>query len=125
MNIKGKILVIDDEDSILRILDRFLTDMGFQVFTANSWDKALQTFFQDKFELIILDIFMPGRDGFELAQEMRLTRPNQKILIITGLDAADVYKHLTTNEAEFSDILYKPFSFAKIKTVISSVLSSN
>lgn len=124
MNNPRKVLVIDDEDSILNVLDRFLSDMGFQVFSANTWEKGLQTFFQDQFELIILDIFMPGRDGFELAKEMRMTRPGQKILIITGLDAGDVYKHLTAHEAEFSDILYKPFTFEKIKAVISSVLGS-
>ena len=121
---EGKILVIDDEDSILKILSRFLSDMGFKVITANTWEKGLETFFQDKFELIVLDIFMPGRDGFELAKEMRLTRPDQKILIITGLDAGDVYRHLTAHEAEFSDILYKPFSFEKIQSVVSAVMNS-
>lgn len=122
MNDKGKVLVIDDEDSILTILNRFLSDLGFDVVIANSWEKGLESFFQSDYALIILDIFMPGRDGFELAKEMRLTRPNQKILIITGLDAGDVYRHLRAHEAEFSDILYKPFSFEKIKSVISAVL---
>jgi DNA-binding response OmpR family regulator len=125
MNFQGKILVIDDEESILKIIDRFLTDLGFQVTLANTWEKGLETFFQSEFDLIILDIFMPGRDGFELAKEMRLTRPDQKILIITGLDAGDVYKHLRAHEAEFSDILYKPFSFEKIKTVVTAVMNSN
>ena len=124
MTFQGKILVIDDEDSILKILGRFLSDMGFEVITANTWEKGLELYFQDEFVLIVLDIFMPGRDGFELAKEMRITRPDQKILIITGLDAGDVYKHLTTHEAEFSDIVYKPFSFEKIKSVVSDVLNS-
>lgn len=123
MTTQGKILVIDDEESILQILQRFLTDMGFEVVAANTWEKGLESFFQSDFKLIILDIFMPGRDGFELAEEMRLTRPDQKILIITGLDAGDVYRHLRAHDADFSDILYKPFSFEKIKSVISAVLS--
>jgi len=125
MMFEGKVLVIDDEESILKILDRFLSDMGFDVVTANTWEKGLELFFQENFQLIVLDIFMPGRDGFELAKEMRLTRPDQKILIITGLDAGDVYKHLTSHEADFSDILYKPFSFDKIKSVVSAVMDLN
>jgi len=118
-----KCLVIDDEDCILSLMGRMLGKMEFQVDLCKTWKSGMDQFYKKQYDLAILDIHMPGRDGFQLAQEMRQSRPNQKILIITGLGAGDVYRHLmTTTNADFNDILYKPFSFEKIKQVISAVL---
>ncbi|MBN2102698.1 response regulator [bacterium] len=118
-----KCLVIDDEDCILGLMDRMLSKMGFEVDLCNTWKSGMDRFYQQKYDLAILDIHMPGRDGFQLAQEMREARSDQKILIITGLAAGEVYRHLmASTNADFNDILYKPFSFEKIKQVIGAVI---
>ena len=123
MTEKPKSLVIDDDDCILRLMGRMLQKMGFTVDCCNTWESGMDCFYKQPYDLVILDIHMPGRDGFQLAQEMRHVRPEQKILIITGLGAGDVYRHLTgVTDADFNDILYKPFSFDKIKAVISDVM---
>jgi len=100
-----------------------MNKIGFEVDCGITWEKGMAFFFENVYDLAILDIHMPGKDGFQLAQEMRIMRPAQKILIITGLGAGEVYRHLTSvSNADFNDILYKPFSFEKIKTVISGVM---
>ncbi|MBN1781438.1 response regulator [bacterium] len=117
-------LVIDDDDCILRLMHRMLEKIGFSVDCCNTWESGMECFYRESYELAILDIHMPGRDGFQLAQEMRQKKPEQKILIITGLGAGEVYRHLTASEnTDFNDILYKPFSFDKIKSVIGAVLN--
>lgn len=118
------VLIVDDEQSVLHILGAFMSKMGYEVLTANGADEAFQHFFGNNFDLVILDIHMPGKDGFQIAKEMRLTRPQQKIVIITGLDAGQVFKHLTSNDCDFDDILYKPFTYDKIKEVISQVMKN-
>lgn len=116
-------LVIDDEDCILSLMRRMLGKLQFQVDLCKTWKSGMDQFYSQSYDLAILDIHMPGRDGFQLAKEMRQARPGQKILIITGLGAGEVYRHLmATTNADFNDILYKPFSFDKIKQVIGAVL---
>ena len=80
-----RILLIDDEDNILSIIERFLVKQGYEVVTANNWEDALDQFIQKAYDLVILDINMAGRDGFHVAEEMKATHPEQKILLMTGL----------------------------------------
>lgn len=117
-----KCIVIDDDEGILRLMGKMLTKMGFEVSLNNTWETGFQSFETSRFDLVILDVHMPGKDGFELARMMRHQCPEQKILIITGLDAGEVYRHLLVTGADFNDILYKPFSYDKIKMVVETVM---
>ncbi len=120
---KLRCLVIDDDEGILRLMGRMLDKIGFEVELRDRWESGMDCFESSTFDLIVLDVHMPGKDGFELAKMMRYVRPEQKVIIITGLDAGEVYRHLLTSGADFNDILYKPFSFDKIKTVVGTVMN--
>jgi two-component system response regulator ResD len=115
-------IVIDDDEGILRLMGKMLTKMGFSVSLFSTWQSGFESFEAVNYDLVILDVHMPGKDGFELARMMRHRQPRQKILIITGLDAGQVYRHLLVTGADFNDILYKPFSFDKIKLVVGEVM---
>ena len=115
-------IVIDDDEGILRLMGKMLTKMGFSVSLYDTWQSGFQSFEAGSYDLAILDVHMPGKDGFELARMMRHQHPLQKILIITGLDAGQVYRHLLVTDADFNDILYKPFSYDKIKLVVGEVM---
>jgi two-component system sensor histidine kinase ChiS len=65
------ILVVDDDEVSRKILERVLTHAGFRVFTANSGMSALQLLSQIEPSLILLDVMMPGMDGYELCAELR------------------------------------------------------
>lgn len=76
MNISGngkhnRILVVDDEPRILRFVRLSLGSLGFDVVTASGGEDALKIISAERPELIILDIFMPGMDGFAVLQRLR------------------------------------------------------
>ena len=75
-----KILVVDDEQEILNLFKRFLSRLGYDATVTDSWETALQKFADEVFDLIILDVHMPGKDGFQLAKEIKNAKPEQKIL---------------------------------------------
>ncbi len=79
-----RILLVDDEEEIRRLLTRRLTRRGYAVTTVTDGSQALAMLEQGTFNLVILDYMMPGMNGLELAAQCRLRDPNLKILILTG-----------------------------------------
>ncbi len=70
-----RILIVDDEKDILDFFKRFLTKIGLDPDITDSWEMALEKFHAEPYDLVILDVHMPGRDGFQIAKEMRKTKP--------------------------------------------------
>ena len=81
---KGTILIVDDDQSSLRLLAKILTSQGYQVRPADSGELALTAVAAQTPELILLDIFMPGIDGFEVLRKVRAAKPDVRIIILTG-----------------------------------------
>jgi CheY-like chemotaxis protein len=79
-----RILLVDDEEEIRRLLTRRLTRRGYAVTTATDGSQALAMLEQGAFNLAILDYMMPGMNGLELAAHCRLRYPGLRILILTG-----------------------------------------
>jgi len=118
-----KVLIIDDEEGVLALMQRFLTRLGYESSVTTSWEEGLELFKNEFFALVILDVNMPGKDGFHVAKEIKQLRPGQKILIITGLGPGEAYSYLSKLEdVDVSEILYKPFNFSKLKRIISNAL---
>ena len=87
----AKILVIDDEPEITEIIDTFLTEFGFKVETINSAMEAVNKAQQFKPEIVLLDIMMPGMDGYDICAQLKKDPQFAKIPIIflTGKDRND------------------------------------
>ncbi len=66
-----KILVVDDDDLVLIAIRELLTPLGFSVMTSANGPDALQKLLSDPFDLIILDVVMPGMEGFEVCRRLR------------------------------------------------------
>ncbi|MCJ7707418.1 MAG: response regulator, partial [Anaerolineales bacterium] len=66
-----KVLVVDDDETLLRFLAEYLTREGFQVITADRGTKGLRALYQERPDLVILDVMMPGMDGWEVCARMR------------------------------------------------------
>lgn len=77
------VLVVDDDQSIVELLRDFLENDGFQVLTANDASKAMEVFQQQAIHCIILDIMMPGQNGFELCRQLR-EQSNVPILFLSA-----------------------------------------
>lgn len=91
-----KILIVDDEESILFVLKRFLLYEGYEVETANNYDEALTKLGAYDFDLIYADIIMGSRSGIDLLKEIRRKNLNVSVVIFTGCPsvetAADVVR---------------------------------
>ncbi|MFA5672272.1 MAG: response regulator, partial [Synergistaceae bacterium] len=85
-----KILVVDDEQNIRDIFQAFLRDMGYRVSTAIDGLDALEKIAIDKFDLYIVDIYMPRMGGLELISRLKEIQPSAVIIVTTGYSGLDV-----------------------------------
>jgi len=81
---KVKILVVDDEAIVRESLHDWLTDSGYQVFTAENGPKALEIIESERLGIVIADLVMPGVDGIELMKRAKENQPNIEVIIITA-----------------------------------------
>ena len=117
-----RVLIIDDEKDVLNVLSRIIEKLCYVFDTAQTWQKALEFYKSNQYDLVLLDVNMPEKDGFQLACEMKALRPGQKILIITGLGAGDVYARFSECDVEIDGMLYKPFSVRKVKQLVEDTI---
>ncbi|MDY6050005.1 MAG: response regulator transcription factor [Corynebacterium sp.] len=115
-----KVLVVDDENNIVELLEVSLKFQGFDVRTANNGADALeiaQTFQPDAF---ILDVMMPGMDGFELLGRLRGQGFTAPVLFLTAKDSVEDRIHGLTIGAD--DYVVKPFSLEEVITRLRVIL---
>jgi DNA-binding response OmpR family regulator len=120
----NRILVVDDEPRILRFIRLSLSAQGFDVVTASRGEDALKMITIEKPDLMILDIFMPGLDGFDVLQQLRKLEENEGL---THLPVIVVSARSSVAEQAFNlganDFIAKPFlpedMTEKIRNVIS------
>ena len=118
----NRILLVDDENDILEFLSYNLKNEGFQVLTCNDGKTALSLLDDFMPNLIVLDVMMPGMDGIETCEQIRLN-PKYNNILITFLTArSEDYSQVAGLEAGADDYVSKPFSLdilnARIKTVL-------
>lgn len=117
----GRILIVDDEQGITDFLLFGLRDEGFEVATARTGEDALKRMEDYRPHVVLLDVMLPGIDGYEVC---RLIRQNSRaaIIMLTARDEVeDRVKGLVTGA---DDYVVKPFSFAELKARIEARLRS-
>jgi CheY-like chemotaxis protein len=81
----AKILCIDDESAALNIRKRVLETAGHHVLTVRSGDEGVQLFKSEPFDLVVLDYWMPGKNGIATARELKRINPAVPMVILSGL----------------------------------------
>jgi len=81
-----KILIIDDEDHILAHYTALLSDKGFEVESAHDGESGLEIFKNGSFDLILLDVNMPGKSGLEILKEIKGINDKQIVFLLTAFD---------------------------------------
>ena len=114
-----KILVVDDHAEIRELLKRFMTPHGFIVTTAEDGVGMEQAMRQQSFDLIILDLMLPGKDGVTLCREVR-SSSNIPIIMLTAL--GEEIDRIIGLEVGADDYLAKPFNPRELLARIKSVL---
>lgn len=106
-----KILVVEDEVRLAEYLKKGLSESGYVVDLAHDGIDGLHFAVEGTYDLIVLDVMLPGRDGFEVLAELRKQR-RTPVLMLTARDAVeDKVKGLTGGA---DDYLVKPFSFSEL-----------
>lgn len=116
---EAHILVVDDDDRIRALLKRFLQERGYRVSTAENADKALSTMKALEFDLLVLDVMMPGMDGFEMTEAVRDQSETPIMLLTARGEAEDRIKGLSLGA---DDYLAKPFEPEELILRINAIL---
>lgn len=107
-----KILVVDDEASIVQFLEMGLANEGAQIATAEDGRIALQTAAEFLPHVVILDVMMPDMDGFTVCRELKKAGSHVAVIMLTAKDEVEDRVHGLTLGAD--DYLVKPFSFEEL-----------
>ena len=120
--IKHHILVVDDDDRIRDLVKEYLNENGFIVSTGNSAGEAKIRLEYFKFDLIVLDVMMPGQNGFELTKEIK---KNSNIPIILLTAKGEVESRIEGLELGADDYLGKPFEPKELLLRIKNIIKKN
>ncbi|MGH9440774.1 MAG: response regulator transcription factor [Thermoanaerobaculia bacterium] len=108
-----KILLVEDEKKISDFLKKGLSEKGYDVDVASTSDAALEMALADPFDLVILDLLLPGTyDGLELCRQLRRRGIGAKILMLTARDTVE--NKIEGLDAGADDYLVKPFSYREL-----------
>ena len=113
------LLVVDDDRRIRDLLSRFLSTEGYRVTTADTAAEARAKLKHLSFDLLVLDVMMPGENGFDFARSLR-TESNVPILMLTARDAAE--SRIKGLEMGADDYLSKPFEPRELSLRIANIL---
>lgn len=114
------LLLVEDEISVLDFLRKGLMELDFQVSVAMDGDTALLMAAEAQYDLIILDVMLPGKNGMEVCRELRAGGSKTPILMLTALGTAEnIAAGLNTGA---DDYLAKPFKFIELNARINALL---
>lgn len=120
-----KILVVDDEQDVVFTLKTILTEAGFSVDAFTNPSVAFEMFRPEKYELIILDIRMPGLNGFELYMKLLEKDNSIKVLFLTAVNEFSMYAKFKSSVSPMSGKRYylqKPVDLTKLLQRIEDML---
>ncbi|HEY0704852.1 MAG TPA: sigma-54 dependent transcriptional regulator [Candidatus Acidoferrales bacterium] len=117
---KGSILVVDDEIEIREGLEALLTSENFQVTLAENGAAGLQKLEDNPFDLMLLDVSLPDRNGLDLLREIRLRDPQLSIILITAYGSIDMARAAFKGGAQ--DFITKPWSNDELVAQISAAV---
>lgn len=111
-----KVLIVDDEPVIVNLLQKFLTQKGYQTITASSGEEALKRVREDSPSLVLLDVYMPGKTGIEVLREIKQFQPTLGVIMVTA--ASDEGVGRKALELGAFDYVSKPFDLEYLEKVV-------
>jgi len=117
---KTNVLVVDDLRSIRLTLSGILEDEGYNVVMAENGYQAIEAAKQTPFDLVFMDIKMPGINGVQTFRELKKVNPQAAVIMMTAYSVEDLVKE-ALEEGAYA-VVYKPFDIEKIVSIIESAL---
>ncbi len=116
----ASILIIDDDASLSELLGEYLRGQGFAVHTAADGQKGLRAFYEQKPDLVILDVTMPKLDGWETLKRLREVSDTPVIMLTARDEEPNILRGFSLGA---DDYVTKPFSFAQLAARVKAVLA--
>jgi DNA-binding NtrC family response regulator len=120
MKRKAKVLVVDDEVIIRNSLRDWLTDTGYQIFTAENGAQALEIIQQEGLRIVVADLVMPGMDGIELMKRAKEVSPDVEVIIVTAYGS--IPTAITAMREGAYDYIEKPFCPERAEILIEKLV---
>jgi DNA-binding response OmpR family regulator len=118
--VPGLILVVEDEPGIVDFLERGLRGQGFEVISALDGASGLERGLRENVDLVVLDLMLPGRSGYEVLAELHQAKPGLPVIILTA--RGEVEQRVAGLDAGAMDYLSKPFSLSELAARIRAQL---
>lgn len=118
----ARVLVVDDEARNLRLMESLLQPEGYEVTTASSGPHALDAVAKDQPDLVLLDVMMPGMDGFQVAGKLKLDPLTKRIPIIMVTSLSDRSSRLTALNMGAEEFITKPVDRAELWVRVRNLL---
>jgi len=115
-----RILVVEDNEDLANSIKRGLEKEGYSVQLVFDGDKGLDMALEGNYDCIVLDVLLPGVDGFEFVQTLRETGVQTPVLMLTALDSVD--DKITGLSSGADDYLTKPFDFRELLARVQSLI---
>lgn len=117
-----KIMVVDDEPFIREMMEEFLSLQGHDVFSASSGEEAISQLADKDPDMVLLDIWLPGINGFETLARIKEVNPKVRIVMLSAFGDEDTVNEALEMGASF--YLQKPIEFKKLNMIIQDWFSS-
>lgn len=115
--LKAKVLLVDDEEDFLATLAERLEARGLKVTTANNGENALASIEAEAFDLVVLDLAMPGLDGLETLKRIKARQPEAEIIMLSG--QGSIRTSIEAMKLGACDFLQKPVDIGELMNKIS------
>ncbi len=115
-----RILIVEDEAKTAGYLKKGLSESGFVVDAVSQGDEGFQLAQTKQYDLLILDVMLPGQDGYSILAELRKKGKNVPVLFLTARDSVD--DRVKGLKLGADDYLVKPFAFAELLARVQSIL---
>jgi two-component system phosphate regulon response regulator OmpR len=116
----NKILVVDDDQRLRDLLRRYMSDNGFSVFTADSAQAMNKLWLRERFDVLILDLMMPGEDGLSVLRRLRGANDATPVIMLTA--KGEDIDRIVGLEMGADDYLAKPFNPRELLARVNAVL---
>ena len=122
MSKTASILVVDDDPEIVSMLSTRLTKRGYKVTTASDGHRALELAKRERPDLVLLDVMMPGKSGWEVARALKQDPITQAIKIVMVTAIGERTNEMTSSIYGADAHIDKPFEFEKLEKMIGGLL---
>ena len=125
MNDKPLILVVDDHIQNIELLEAILSPQGYEIVKASNGGEALGRLFDNRIDLILLDVMMPDIDGFEVLKRLRAKDSTFAIpvIMLTGIDSRDKVRQALDSGIDY--YVTKPFEIGDLLAKVETILKNS